>query len=158
MNIENEPLQVCGTNPMTGFLRKGYCTTNDADVGTHTVCAKVTDDFLEYTKGLGNDLSTPRGSFPGLKDGDNWCLCAYRWEEAKKEGRAPPVILDATHEKTLEFVEKEDLQSSALRESLTFGRASALSESLRSPTRSALCEIFLDPLINEYEKKVDTKG
>ena len=114
MNIENEPLQVCGTDPMTGFFRKGYCTTNDADVGTHTVCAKVTDDFLEYTKGQGNDLSTPRGSFPGLKDGDNWCLCALRWKEAKKEGRAPPVILDATHEKTLEFVEKKDLQSSSI--------------------------------------------
>lgn len=114
LNVKNKPLEVCGTKPLTGFFRKGYCTTNYADVGTHTVCAKVTDDFLEYTKGQGNDLSTPRGSFPGLKDGDNWCLCALRWEEAKNEGRAPPVILDATHKKTLEFINENDLQMSSI--------------------------------------------
>ena len=114
MNINNEPLQVCGKNPMTGFFRKGYCTTDESDVGTHTVCAKVTNDFLEYTKAQGNDLITPRGTFPGLKDGDNWCLCALRWKEAKKAGRAPPVILNATHEKTLKFINEEELKSSSI--------------------------------------------
>jgi uncharacterized protein (DUF2237 family) len=114
MNIENKPLEVCGTNPMTGYFRKGKCTTDDSDLGTHTVCAKVTDDFLKYTKGQGNDLSTPRGSFPGLKSGDNWCLCALRWEEARKAGVAPPVILDATHKKTLEFINKKDLKEMSI--------------------------------------------
>jgi len=114
LNVKNKPLEVCGTKPSTGIFRDGYCRTNYADVGKHTVCAQVTDDFLEYTKGKGNDLSTPRRSFPGLKNGDNWCLCALRWKEAKKVGRAPPVILDATHKKTLKFINKKDLQMSSI--------------------------------------------
>jgi uncharacterized protein (DUF2237 family) len=80
----------------TGFYRNGYCTTGDGDTGTHVVCAVVTDKFLQFSKSRNNDLITPRDGFPGLKEGDNWCLCAYRWKEAYEAGVAPPVILEST--------------------------------------------------------------
>lgn len=110
-NIYDEPLSVCSTDPMTGYHRNGYCFTDDMDEGTHTVCARVNDEFLDYTKSKGNDLSTPRGSFPGLKDGDNWCLCALRWKQALDAGVAPPLNLKSTNKKTLEYIDKDTLKN-----------------------------------------------
>lgn len=110
LNVYNEPLQVCSVDPMTGWKRDGTCSTHDDDSGTHTVCAQVNDEFLEYTKSKGNDLSTPRGSFPGLKEGDKWCLCSLRWSQAMEDGKAPPLKLNATNKKTLEYVNKDTLE------------------------------------------------
>lgn len=110
-NIYNEPLQVCSINPMTGWKRDGKCSTHDDDSGTHTVCARVNDEFLDYTKSKGNDLSTPRDSFPGLKDGDNWCLCALRWKQALDSGKAPPIDLESTNKKTLEYIDTDTLEN-----------------------------------------------
>lgn len=106
-NIVGTKLQSCCTDPITGFFRDGYCNTNQMDQGTHVVCAVVTDEFLEFTKSRGNDLSTPRPDyqFPGLKAGDRWCLCALRWKEAYEAGVAPPIKPEATHEKTLKFID-----------------------------------------------------
>ncbi len=105
-NVFGEPLIACSTNPMTGFFRDGCCNTNHQDRGMHTVCVELTADFLSFSKSQGNDLSTPNPqfNFPGLKPGDNWCLCAPRWVEAYKAGAAPKVILKATHEETLAIV------------------------------------------------------
>lgn len=101
---------------MTGFFRDGCCRTDDMDRGRHVVCARVTEDFLVFSRRRGNDLMTPRPEFdfPGLKDGDQWCLCAMRWQEALEAGVAPPVVLQATHEKVLEFVSIDDLRRHAL--------------------------------------------
>ena len=107
-NIDDQPLSVCSTDPMTGWYRNGKCMTDSADRGTHVVCAVMTDKFLDYTKSKGNDLSTQRGSFPGLKAGDRWCLCAIRWREAHEDDKAPLVDASATHRKVLESV-KEDV-------------------------------------------------
>jgi uncharacterized protein (DUF2237 family) len=98
---------------MTGFYRDGFCRTGAADVGQHTVCVRVSADFLEFSQSRGNDLSTPRPEyeFPGLKDGDQWCLCVERWREALEAGCAPPVILEACHIAALEFVELEQLKA-----------------------------------------------
>ena len=111
-NIYDEELEICGTDPMTGYFRKGYCTTDDTDNGTHTVCSKMNKEFLDYTKTMGNDLSTPRGSFPGLKPGDNWCLCEIRWKQMFDEHPelTPKVILNATHKKTLNYIGKDILE------------------------------------------------
>ena len=111
LNILGEPLEVCGVDPMTGFTRTGYCETGPQDRVRHTVCAIVTEEFLEYTKSKGNDLSTPVPDFgfPGLKPGDSWCLCASRWAEAYEAGKAPLVKLEATEASTLEIVDKEKL-------------------------------------------------
>ena len=111
MNVLNEPLQICSTDPMTGWRRGGKCMTDENDQGTHTVCATMTDEFLDYTKSKGNDLKTKQGDFPGLKEGDNWCLCALRWREALEVGLAPHVNLPATNKKTLEFVDLDDLRN-----------------------------------------------
>jgi uncharacterized protein (DUF2237 family) len=104
-NVFGEPLQMCCTKPMTGYFRDGVCRTISEDAGTHTVCAIMTNDFLVFSALRGNDLVTPMPyyEFPGLKEGDKWCLCVSRWIEAEKEGKAPKVILEATHEKTLEY-------------------------------------------------------
>lgn len=104
-NVFGEPLHICCTKPMTGYFRDGLCRTISEDTGTHTVCAIMTKDFLEFSSLKGNDLVTPIPyyQFPGLKVGDKWCLCVSRWIEAEKEGKAPKVILEATHEKTLEY-------------------------------------------------------
>ena len=112
-NVLDSELQDCGISPMTGFYRDGCCNTGPGDVGTHTVCAIMTDEFLEYSKSKGNDLITPRPEFdfPGLKAGDSWCLCALRWEEARQAGCAPRVKLTSTNIKTLEMVEFDDLQA-----------------------------------------------
>jgi uncharacterized protein (DUF2237 family) len=114
-NVKGEALETCCTNPMTGFYRNGKCETGANDYGTHVVCAEMTDAFLDFTKLLGNDLSTPRPeySFPGLKAGDKWCLCALRWKEADRAGFAPPVILESTHKKALDFIELEDLKKNS---------------------------------------------
>jgi uncharacterized protein (DUF2237 family) len=105
LNVLNKPLQICCTNPMTGYFRDGFCKTREDDYGTHTVCAIVTKEFLEYSASKGNNLITPipQWTFPGLKAGDKWCLCISRWLEAEKAGKAPFIILEATHIKSLEF-------------------------------------------------------
>lgn len=113
-NVLNEELQTCCTSPMTGFYRNGVCETGPQDTGTHVVCAQVTAEFLSFTRSQGNDLSTPRVGFPGLKEGDRWCLCASRWQEALAVGVAPPVILAATHAAALDFVSLAELKQHAL--------------------------------------------
>ena len=110
-NIFGEPLQSCCTKPITGYFRDGLCRTISDDTGTHTVCAIMTKDFLEFSALKGNDLITPMPyyQFLGLKEGDKWCLCVSRWIEAEKEGKAPKLILEATHEKTLEYTSIDTL-------------------------------------------------
>ena len=112
-NVLGSELQDCSIDPMTGFYRDGCCNTGPGDVGTHTVCSIMTDEFLEYSRSKGNDLITPRPEFdfPGLKAGDAWCLCAMRWEEARQAGCAPRVRLTSTNIKTLEMVELENLKA-----------------------------------------------
>lgn len=110
-NIYDEPLETCSMNPLTGYHRSGYCFTDDMDQGTHTVCSRVNDEFLDYTKSKGNDLSTPNEYFPGLKEGDKWCLCALRWKQALKDGKAPPIDLKATNHKTLEYIDLDTLNN-----------------------------------------------
>ena len=107
-NILGEPLEPCCKDPMTGFFRDGFCHTNHTDHGTHVVCAIVTEEFLEFTRSQGNDLSTPNPlyQFPGLTAGDGWCLCAFRWKEAYDAGVAPPVKVRSTHEKALKIISK----------------------------------------------------
>jgi hypothetical protein len=114
-NVLGAPLQACGTDPMTGFYRNGCCDTGPGDMGVHTVCAVMTDEFLAFTKARGNDLSTPvpQFQFPGLQAGDRWCLCATRWKEAYEAGVAPPVVLAASHMMSLEFVSLEELREHA---------------------------------------------
>ena len=114
-NILGTALQLCSTNPRTGFYRNGQCETGADDRGTHTVCAVVTEQFLDFTLTRGNDLITPRPdyNFPGLNPGDRWCLCALRWQESLVAGVAPPVVLEATDEKTLDYVKRDDLLSHA---------------------------------------------
>ena len=111
VNVFNKPLIVCGTNPMTGVYRDGCCNTGSNDRGTHTVCAVVTNVFLQYSKSKGNDLTMdyPPTGFKGLVEGDKWCLCVSRWIEAYEANVAPPVILEATHIKTLDYISLEEL-------------------------------------------------
>ncbi len=115
-SVLGEPLEVCSLSPVTGFTRSGCCETGPGDIGQHTVCILATDDFLAFSKARGNDLSTPvpEFHFPGLKEGDRWCLCAARWKEAFDAGMAPRVVLRATHESVLEMIEFADLKSHAI--------------------------------------------
>ncbi|MBT9311903.1 DUF2237 family protein [Leptothoe kymatousa] len=115
-NVLGDNLQTCCTSPMTGFYRDGTCNTGPNDLGSHVVCAEMTEEFLTYTKAQGNDLSTPipMYQFPGLKPGDRWCLCAARWKEAHEAGVAPNVVLGATHESTLKIVSLDILQKYAI--------------------------------------------
>ncbi|MDX1708707.1 MAG: DUF2237 domain-containing protein [Desulfobacterales bacterium] len=117
-NVLGRDLQLCSLSPVTGYLRTGTCQTGTQDIGSHVVCARVTQRFLEFTRSRGNDLSTPvpAADFPGLKPGDRWCLCALRWKEALDAGLAPPVILEATHESVLHHVSLADLKRHALTE------------------------------------------
>lgn len=117
-NVFGEPLITCSNDPETGFYRNGCCETGPEDGGKHTVCAVMTEEFLEYSKSQGNDLKTPKPQwgFPGLKAGDRWCLCAMRWKEAYDAGVAPQVVLEATEEKTLDFVSLDTLVAFAVRE------------------------------------------
>jgi uncharacterized protein (DUF2237 family) len=114
-NVLGGPLMPCSTDPMTGWLRDGCCHGHEADHGRHHVCATMTDEFLEFSKSVGNDLSTPRPEyrFPGLKPGDSWCLCSARFEEARIAGFAPLVKLEATHALALEVVALGHLQAHA---------------------------------------------
>ena len=116
MSVLLEPLQPCSTSPMTGFTRNGCCETGPGDHGAHTVCVQVTNEFLAFSKAKGNDLSTPapQFGFPGLKEGDRWCLCAMRWVEALHAGAPPKVVMRATHEKALEHINFSDLSGHAI--------------------------------------------
>jgi uncharacterized protein len=115
-NVLGGMIAPCSHAPLTGFYRDGCCNTGPDDRGVHTVCVQVTEEFLFFSFQVGNDLITPmpQYSFPGLKPGDRWCLCALRWQEAFEAGVAPPVFLEATHEMTLEFIQLEDLQKHAI--------------------------------------------
>lgn len=110
-NVFNEPLIPCSFDPMTGFFRDGCCRTNDEDVGTHVVCTIMTEEFLEFSASCGNDLTTPipEYGFPGLKPGDQWCLCVLRWMEAFSAGFAPAVVLESTSFHALDTVALEVL-------------------------------------------------
>ena len=116
LNVLDTPLLACSFDPLTGYYRDGCCNTDHNDHGSHVVCAKVTQAFLDFSVSRGNDLVTPRPEFrfAGLKAGDRWCLCARRWLEAFQAGVAPPVVLEATHRKALEIVTIEQLQACAL--------------------------------------------
>ncbi len=115
-NVLGGDLELCCSDPMTGFYRDGYCRTGVDDTGRHTVCIEVTDEFLKFSKAVGNDLSTPmpRFEFPGLKEGDKWCLCMLRWQEALEHGMAPRVHLRATHENALSVISLDDLKAFAV--------------------------------------------
>ena len=116
INVLGDELQSCSMNPLTGYYRTGCCESRGDDPGMHVVCVELTDDFLEYSKSVGNDLSTPmpQYGFAGLNAGDRWCLCADRWAEALEAGVAPRVHLDATHLLALEYVDLADLRAHAV--------------------------------------------
>ena len=116
INVYGKELETCCDNPKTGFFRNGMCDTCKEDLGVHTVCILATEEFLVFSKGAGNDLSTPRPefNFSGLKPGNRWCLCAMRWKEAYEQGKAPPVFLESTHEATLKLVDFNILQQYAV--------------------------------------------
>ncbi len=114
-NVLGTELAACSTEPLTGFYRNGCCDTGADDAGVHTVCCVMTDAFLEFSRSVGNDLSTPRPeyNFPGLVAGDRWCVCAARWREAADAGMAPHVVLEATHARTLEWATRDELEAHA---------------------------------------------
>jgi uncharacterized protein len=116
LNVFGEPLQECGTDPVTGFFRDGCCTTGPEDLGSHTVCAVMTSEFLAHQKSVGNDLATPRPElgFPGLRPGDRWCVVAVRWLQAYHAGVAAPVVLASTHIRSLEAIPLELLRRHAV--------------------------------------------
>jgi hypothetical protein len=115
-NVLGGPLAGCCQQPRTGFYRDGYCHTGPQDIGSHTICAQMTAEFLAFSRHRGNDLVTPHPEFdfPGLVPGDRWCLCAARWREALQAGVAPPVVLTACHELALQTVTLQDLEVHAL--------------------------------------------
>jgi len=115
-NVLGGPLAPCSAEPLTGFYRNGCCDTGEDDYGQHTICVLVDDPFLKFSKEVGNDLSTPNEAygFPGLKAGDQWCLCITRWDQALEAGLAPKVILESTHEEALQVVTLDDLKLNAL--------------------------------------------
>jgi uncharacterized protein (DUF2237 family) len=116
INVLGEPLVPCSEDPVTGFFRDGHCNTCDDDTGSHTVCIEASREFLEFSRFRGNDLSTPAPGhgFPGLKPGDTWCVCAARWLEAHRHGRAPRVYVTRTHQRALEIVQMELLRKYAI--------------------------------------------
>ncbi len=115
-NVLGGPLTACCFSPLTGYFRDGWCHTNEEDRGSHVICAKVTAEFLAFSRERGNDLETPvpQYRFPGLKPGDRWCVCALRWREAYEAGCAPPVVLESTHARALEYVLFEWLRKCAV--------------------------------------------
>lgn len=117
LNVLGTELVPCSYDPLTGYFRDGCCRTDESDGGSHLICARVTAEFLEFSRLVGNDLVTPRPEwrFRGLQPGDRWCLCATRWRQALLAGVAPPVVLESTHQKALEFVSLDDLQRHAWR-------------------------------------------
>jgi uncharacterized protein len=116
LNVLGTELRACSFDPVTGYFRDGCCNTDEDDHGTHVVCVRVSAEFLAFSQGRGNDLSTPRPEyrFAGLKPGDRWCLCALRWQEALRVGVAPPVNLQATHARALDILSLDDLKAHAL--------------------------------------------
>jgi hypothetical protein len=114
-NVLGDPLMPCALDPLTGFYRDGCCNTGPEDLGHHVVCAEMTGEFLEFSRSVGNDLSTPMPmyGFEGLQAGDRWCLCAPRWQEAYEAGHAPPVVLASTHEAALEYCSLDALRAHA---------------------------------------------
>ena len=116
LNVFNEEIEECCSDPITGFFRDGFCHTDNLDRGLHVICAQVTEEFLEFSKNRGNDLSTPRQefNFPGLTDGDSWCLCAERWKEAYDNNCAPNIFLKRTNKKALTVVDIDILKEFAL--------------------------------------------
>jgi len=116
LNVLGGPLDPCGLDPVTGFYRDGCCNSGPDDVGSHTVCAVVSREFLEHQASTGNDLSTPRPEygFPGLMPGDRWCVCASRWLEAYEDGAAAPVVLASTHLRALELIPLQTLREHAV--------------------------------------------
>lgn len=116
LNVLGEELEPCGTEPMTGFFRDGCCSTGPEDLGSHTICAVVTAEFLAHQRDIGNDLSTPmpRFAFPGLVPGDRWCVTAANWLRAHHDGAAAHVVLASTHLRALEIVPLEVLQQHAV--------------------------------------------
>ncbi|MFW6436501.1 MAG: DUF2237 family protein [Halococcoides sp.] len=117
-NVLGEPLEPCSTDPATGYLRDGHCRDVEGDRGEHCLCAELTAAFLEYSAERGNDLRTPQPAldFPGLDPGDRWCLCVDRWIEALAADCAPPVVLEATHERALNRIERDTLEDHAVEE------------------------------------------
>ena len=115
-NVLGLPLEECGHSPITGYFRDGSCNSDNTEVGSHTVCVKMTNSFLEFSKNRGNDLSTPQPElgFNGLKEGDKWCLCANRWLEAYQHDMAPYVILKSTNQKSLEVIDLDYLKKFAI--------------------------------------------
>ena len=115
-NIFDEPLDECCSNPITGFYRDGFCHTDNLDRGIHVVCAEMSEEFLNFSKSRGNDLSTPRAeyNFPGLKSGDHWCICAERWKEAYDCGKAPKLFLKKSNKKALTIIKIEILKKFSL--------------------------------------------
>ena len=115
-NIFDEPLDECCSSPITGFYRDGFCHTDDLDRGIHVVCAEMSEEFLNFSKSRGNDLSTPRAeyNFPGLKSGDHWCICAERWKEAYDCGKAPKLFLKKSNKKALTIIKIEILKKFSL--------------------------------------------
>ena len=111
LNVLGTELQPCSFDPLTGFYRTGCCDTGPEDLGVHVVCAEMTDEFLAFSAAEGNDLSTPRPGFAGLRTGDCWCLCASRWKDALDAGFAPPVNLAGTHVLALEWIDLADLEA-----------------------------------------------
>jgi len=116
LNVLGDALVPCSYDPLTGYFRDGCCNTREDDTGSHVICARMTDDFLRFSLSRGNDLITPQPQwrFAGLRAGDRWCLCALRWKEAYEAGVAPPVILESTHQRALDYVSLEALQQNAL--------------------------------------------
>ena len=115
-NLFDEVIEECCSNPITGFFRNGFCHTDELDRGLHIVCSLITDEFLKFSKSRGNDLSTPRPefNFPGLAEGDSWCVCAERWKEAYEQGFAPKVFLKRTHKKAATIIDIEILKENAV--------------------------------------------
>ena len=127
LNVLGTPLVPCSYDPLTGYFRDGCCRTDESDTGSHLICAKVTAEFLEFSRLVGNDLVTPRPEwrFAGLQPGDRWCLCATRWRQALLAGVAPPVVMECTHAGALEYVTLDDLQRHALQPAGRSGKPSA---------------------------------
>jgi len=118
-NVLGNHLDSCSLSPITGFSRNGYCQSKDHDIGVHGVCSEMTEQFLNFTRELGNDLSSPNElyGFPGLKPGDRWCLCASRWKEALDNGAAPPVVLSATNKAVLKYIRLDEIIEHACEDS-----------------------------------------
>jgi uncharacterized protein (DUF2237 family) len=116
LNVLGQELEPCGTDPLTGFFRDGCCSTGPEDIGSHTVCAVVTEEFLRHQRNVGNDLTTPRPeyAFPGLSPGDRWCVVAARWLQAYDDGTAAPVVLASTHQRALDVIPLDVLKQHAV--------------------------------------------